>query len=53
MCGHHAAPRTLVGNAFHQGFYWPTAVTDANEVVRTYEGCQFYMRKTHLPAHAL
>ena len=22
--GHHAAPRTLVGNAFRQGFYWPT-----------------------------
>jgi hypothetical protein len=22
VCGHHAAPRTLVGNAFHQGFYW-------------------------------
>jgi hypothetical protein len=21
FCGHHAAPRTLVGNAFHQGFY--------------------------------
>jgi ribonuclease HI len=25
-CGHHAAPRALVGNAFRQGFYWPTAV---------------------------
>jgi ribonuclease HI len=23
-CGHHAAPRALVGNAFQQGFYWPT-----------------------------
>jgi hypothetical protein len=53
VCGHHAAPRTLVGNAFRQGFYWPTAVTDANEVVRTCKGCQFYARKTNLPAHAL
>jgi hypothetical protein len=44
---------TLVGNAFLQGFYWPTAVADANEVVRTCEGCQFYARKTDLPAHAL
>ena len=52
-CGHHAAPRTLVGNAFRQGFYWPTAVTDATDVVRTCEGCQFYARKTYLPAHAL
>jgi transposase InsO family protein len=53
VCGHHAAPRTLVGNAFHQGFYWPTAVADASEIVRTCEGCQFYTRKTNLPAHAL
>jgi hypothetical protein len=53
VCGHHAAPRTLVGNAFRQGFYWPTAVADASEVVHTCEGCQFYARKTNLPAHAL
>jgi hypothetical protein len=42
ICGHHAAPRTLVGNTFRQGFYWPTAVADASEIVRTCEGCQFY-----------
>jgi hypothetical protein len=53
VCGHHAAPRTLVGNVFRQGFYWPTTVTDTNEVVRTCEGCQFYTRKTNLPLHAL
>jgi ribonuclease HI len=35
ICGHHAAPRTLVGNAFRQGFYWPTAIADASEIVRT------------------
>ncbi|XP_039797807.1 uncharacterized protein LOC120662800 [Panicum virgatum] len=49
ICGHHAAPRTLVGNAFRQDFYWPTAVSDATNVVRTCEGCQFYARKMHLP----
>jgi hypothetical protein len=53
VCVHHAAPRTLVGNAFCQGFYWPTAVADASEIVRACEGCQFYARKTNLPAHAL
>jgi transposase InsO family protein len=53
VCGHHAAPRTLVGNAFRQGFYWPTAVTDASEIVCTCEGCQFYACKTNLPAHTL
>jgi ribonuclease HI len=53
VCGHHAAPHTLVGNAFRQGFYWPTTIVDASEIVRTCEGCQFYARKTNLPAHAL
>jgi transposase InsO family protein len=28
-------------------------VTNASEIVRTCEGCQFYARKTNLPAHAL
>jgi hypothetical protein len=53
MCGHHATPRTLVSNAFLQGFYWPTTVADASEIVRTCEGCQFYACKTNLPAHTL
>jgi hypothetical protein len=38
-CGHHTAPRALVGNAFRQGFYWPTAAADATRIVRTCEGC--------------
>ena len=44
---------SLVGNAFWQGFYWPTAVADATDIVRTCEGCQFYARNTHLLAQAL
>jgi ribonuclease HI/transposase InsO family protein len=52
-CGHHAAPRALVGNAFRQGFYWPTAVADGTRIVRSCQGCQFYVRQTHLPAQAL
>jgi hypothetical protein len=42
-----------VGNAFRQGFYWPTVVADASEIVRICEGCQFYARKSNLPAHVL
>ena len=41
---HHATPRTLVKNAFQQGFYWPMAVADAEQVVRSYKGCQYYAR---------
>ncbi|XP_025801513.1 uncharacterized protein LOC112881015 [Panicum hallii] len=49
VCGHHAAPRTLDGNTFRQGFYWPTAVVDAERIMRTCEG-EYYARRTHLPA---
>jgi hypothetical protein len=52
-CGHNATPRALVGNAFRQGFYWPTVVADATRIVRSCQGCQFYARQTHLPAQAL
>jgi hypothetical protein len=52
-CGHHAAPRALVGNAFRQGFYWPIAVVDATRIVRSCRGCQFYARRTHMPAQTL
>jgi ribonuclease HI/transposase InsO family protein len=52
-CGHHAAPRALVGNAFRQGFYWPTTVADATRIVRSCRGCQFYARQTRLPTQAL
>jgi hypothetical protein len=52
-CGHHVGPRTIVGKAFRQGFYWPTVVADSKDIVRRCEGCQFYARQTHLPAQAL
>jgi hypothetical protein len=52
-CGHHVGPRTLVGKAFRQGFYCPTAVANSKDIVRRCEGCQFYARQTHLPAQAL
>jgi hypothetical protein len=52
-CGNHAASRTLVGKAFRAGFYWPTAVADAEKLVRHYEGCQFFAKRTHVPAHEI
>ena len=51
--GHHAAPRSLVEKTFRQGFYWPTALRDAEEVIRRCEGCRFYARQTHLSAQEL
>ena len=48
--GNHTAARTIVGKAYRQGFFWPTAVSVTEKIVRTCEGCQFFARQTHLPA---
>ena len=53
ICGNHAAARTLVSKAYRHGFFWPIAVTDAEKIVWTCEGCQFFDRSTHLPAQEL
>ena len=52
-CGHHAASRSLVAKAFRHGFFWPTALEDAKEIVKTCRGCQVFSSKQHLPASAL
>jgi hypothetical protein len=39
VCGNHAASRTLVGKAFRSGFYWPTALPDAEALVRRCTNC--------------
>ena len=39
ICGHHAAPHSLVGKAFRQDFYWPTVLLNAEEIVRAFKGC--------------
>jgi ribonuclease HI/transposase InsO family protein len=53
MCGNHAASRTLVGKAYRAGFYWPTAVTDAEDYVRRCANCQMFAKQIHVPAHDL
>jgi hypothetical protein len=51
--GNHAALRTLVGKAFRAGFYWPSAIADAEKLVHHCEGCQFFTKQTHIPTHKL
>jgi hypothetical protein len=49
ICGHHVAPRALISKVFRQGFDWLIVVTDAQQIIQSCEGCQFYVRQTHLP----
>jgi hypothetical protein len=52
-CGNHAASRTLVYKVFISGFYWPTALSDAELLVKRCQGCQYFAKQSHLPAHTL
>ena len=52
-CGSHSSSRTLVGKPFQHGFYWPTALQDAAELVRSCKACQFLAKQIHTPAQAL
>jgi ribonuclease HI len=53
QCGIQAASRTLVGKVFRSGFYWPTAKSDAIELVQRCEACQYLSKQQHLPAQQL
>ena len=50
---YHMVLSSLVRKAFHQGFYWPVALQDAEEVIPRCEECQFYARQTHLSTQEL
>jgi hypothetical protein len=52
-CGNHAASQTLVGKAFRAGFYWASAVANAEKLVRRFDGCQFFAKRIHVPAHEI
>jgi hypothetical protein len=52
-CGSHSSSRTLVGKAFRHGFYWPTALQDAVEMVKSCKACQFHAKQIHTRAQAL
>ena len=52
-CGNHAASRTLVGKAFRTGYYWPTALKDAEDFFKHCKNCQMFARQQHVLAHNL
>jgi hypothetical protein len=38
-CGSHIGPRALPAKVIRQGFYWPTHIKDAKQIVKTCEAC--------------
>jgi hypothetical protein len=53
VCSNHASSRTLVSKAFRRAFYWPTALGDAEELVRRCQGCQYFAKQQHVSAYKL
>ena len=51
--GHHSSSRTLVSKVFRSRFYWPTALNDVAELVKSCEACQFHAKQIHRPAQGL
>jgi hypothetical protein len=52
-CGNHATSTNLVGKAYRLGFYWPTTMANAQDLVRRCKGCQFFAKQQHVPAQVL
>jgi hypothetical protein len=52
-CGHHASAVTLAAKAYRSGFYWPSVLEDAAEMVKRCEACQFHTKQIHQPAQEL
>ena len=53
ICGNHIKTRTLVGKTLRQGYYWPTMLKDATELVRKCKACQEHAKISHLPSEPL
>ena len=40
VCGNHIGARELAGKVLRQGYYWPTMLRDATELVKKCKVCQ-------------
>ena len=53
ICGNHIRAQALAGKALRQGYYWPTMLKDATELVRKCKVCQLHAKISHLPSEPL
>lgn len=53
ICTNDASSRMIVGKTFRIGFYWPTALPDAEELICRCQGCQIFFKQQHVPAYKL
>ena len=51
--GNHIGAQTLAGKTLRPGYYWPTMLKDATELVRKCKACQEHVKISHLPSEPL
>ena len=49
ICGNHIGARALAGKVLRQGYYWPTILRDATDLVRRCKICQEHAKISRLP----
>ena len=53
MCRNHIRARALAEKVLRQGYYWPTMLIDATELVKKCKVCQKHAKISHLPSKPL
>ena len=53
ICGNHIGAQTLAGKVLRQGYYWPTMLKDATDLVKKCRICQEHAKISRLPAEPL
>ena len=53
VCGNHIGAWALAGKALRQGYYWPTMLREATEIVRRCKVYQEHAKISHLPSEPL
>ena len=51
--GNHIEARSLAAKTLRQGYYWPTMLKDATELVKKCKICQEHAQISHLPSEPL
>ena len=51
--GNHIRARSLAAKTLRQGYYWPTILIDATELVKKCKICQEHAQISHLPSEPL
>ena len=53
ICGNHIGARALDGKVLRQGYYWPTILKDATDLVKKCRICQEHAKISRLPSEPL